>query len=185
MNSRIALFDRIVVLLVGLLVLAGGSWAVGLFLDVPLAEDIADRIDSSAWLSAPSSGWFDPVLVVVGMLSAVLGGWLITLNLRRYRIGRVTSPASNALGSIEIDLATLAAAVARQLEEHPRVESVQATVTDSWERPTLMLTLRAHADTDVSALRTTLDQTECELRAAIPGIDVDTVYRIHLYPVEP
>lgn len=184
MNTRIALFDRIIVLLVGLLVLAGGSWAVGLFLDVPLAQDIADLIDSSAWLAAPAAGWFDPVLVVVGLLSAVLGGWLIALNLRRYRISRVTSPASDALGSIEIDLATLAAAVARQLEEHPGVESAQATVTDSWDQPTLTLTLRAHADTDVPALLRTLDQTEHEFRAAVPGIDVDTVYRIHLYAVE-
>ncbi|RSZ64308.1 hypothetical protein EAH68_04715 [Corynebacterium hylobatis] len=184
MNARIVLLDRIIVLLVGLSVLAGGAWAVGLFLDIPLAQGLADRIDSPAWLTAPSTGWFDPVLIVVGLLSAVLGGWLIALNLRRYRIGRVVSPASDALGSIEIDLATLATAVARQLEEHPRVESVQATVTDSWDRPTLTLTLRAHADTDVPALRAALNQTERDVRAAVPGIDVDTVYRLHLYPVE-
>jgi hypothetical protein len=183
-NGRIAIFDRIIVLFVGLLVLTGGAWAVGLFFDVPVAQSIADRIDSAAWLTALTAGWFDPLLVAVGLLSAVLGGWLIALNLRRYRISRVISPASDALGSIEIDLATLAAAVARQLEEQPRVESVQAVVSDSWDRLTLTLTLRAHADTDVPALRATLNQTEREFRAAVPGIDVNTVYRLHLYPVE-
>lgn len=185
MNARISLLDRITVLLAGILILVGGAWAVGLFLNVPLAQALADRIDSSAWLTAPSAGWFDPVLIITGLLSGGLGGGLIALNLRRYRISRVVSPASDALGSIEVDLATLAAAVARQLEEHPRVESVQATVADSWDRPTLTLTLRAHADTNIPALRALLNQTERELRGAVPGIDVDTVYRIHLYPVEP
>lgn len=184
MNSRIAAFDRLIVFLAGLLILAGGAWAVGLFFDVPLAQAIADRIDFPAWLAAPHGPWFDLILAAILLVSAAVGGGLIALNLRRYRISRVPSPTSDDRGSIEIDLHTLATAIARDLEEHPRIDSVHAGVVNSWDRPTLTLTLRAHADADIPALRATLDQTEREFRAATPGIDVDTCYKLHLFPIE-
>lgn len=183
MKGRISFFDRAVVLVTGLLALAGGAWAVGLFLDAPLAQALADRIDFPAWRSAPAQDWFDLALVAVLLVSAVLGGLLIALNLRRHRINRVFSPASDARGSIGIELAHLAEAVAGELEQHPRVGSVQAEVVDSRGRPTMTLTIQARPDADVPALVQVLEQSERELRAAVPGIDLDTVYRLHLFPL--
>ena len=97
MNRRISLIDRAVALLTGLAAVAGGVWTVGLFLDVPLAQAIAGRIDFSAWRSAPVQDWFDLVLAGILLLSAALGGLLIALNVRRYRINRVLSPSSDCL----------------------------------------------------------------------------------------
>lgn len=184
MNTRIAVLDRLIVFLAGLFLLAGGAWAVGLFFDVPVAQAIADRIDFPAWLAAPGKPWFDLVLAAILLVSAAIGGGLIALNLRRYRITRVPSPASDDRGSIAIDLNALAAAIAGDLAEHARIDSVQATVVNSWDRPTLTLTLRVHADIDVPALWSTLNQTEREFRQATPGIDVDTCYKLHLFPLE-
>jgi hypothetical protein len=182
-NRRISLIDRAVALLTGLAAVAGGVWTVGLFLDVPLAQAIAGRIDFSAWRSAPVQDWFDLVLAGILLLSAALGGLLIALNVRRYRINRVLSPSSDERGTIGIDLAALADAVARDLEEHPRVGSAHAVVADSRGRPTMTLTVHARPDADVPALVAVLGQSEREFRAAVPGIELDTVYRLHLYPV--
>ncbi|QGU03726.1 Asp23/Gls24 family envelope stress response protein [Corynebacterium comes] len=184
MNNRIALFDRTVVLITGLLALAGGAWVIGLFLNVPFAQNLADLIDFPAWRAAPEQVWFDLALVGILLVSAVIGGFLIALNLRRYRINRVVSPTSDDRGTIELDLATLADAIAREVEELPRVDAVHANVADSWDRPTMTLTVRARADADVPALRSALSRTERQFRAATPGIDVDTIFKLHLFPVE-
>ena len=37
---------------------------------------------------------------------------------------------------------------------------------------------------DVAALRAAVEAADRDFRAATPGIDVDTEYRIHLLPVE-
>jgi len=181
-NRRINYFNRLVVLASGLLILAGGAWAVGLYLDLPPAQRLTDFIDFPAWRAAPGQPWFDWLLAGVLLVSAVLGGWLIALNLRRYRVSRVTSPASGTAGTIELNLATLAGAIARELEEHPRVDSVLHSVTRYWDRPTMTITVRARPGADIPALRDTLEQVEQEFRAATPGITVTTEYRLHLLP---
>mgnify|MGYP000892955390 CR=1 FL=1 len=184
MNRRINYFDRIVVLIVGLLILAGGTWAVGLYFDLPLSQGLTDLIDFPAWRAAPDADWFDLALAGIAVVSAVLGGWLIALNVRRYRMGRVVSPASDATGTIAINLATIAGAIARDLEEHPRVDSVLHTVVNHWDRPTMTITVRARPGADIPALRDTLEATERDFRAAVPGIAVDSVYKLHLLPPE-
>ncbi|MDO5670989.1 MAG: hypothetical protein Q4G50_13445 [Corynebacterium sp.] len=182
MNKRINYFDRIVVLIVGLLILAGGAWAVGLYFDLPFSQSLTDFIDFPAWRAAPDAEWFDWVLAGIGVVSALLGGWLIALNVRRYRLGRVISPASDATGTIGVNLATIAAAIAKDLEVHPRVDSVLHTVVDHWDRPTMTITVRARSGADVPSLRDTLESAEQDFRSAVPGITVDSVYKLHLLP---
>lgn len=184
MNRRINYFDRIVVLVVGLLILAGGMWAVGLYFDLPLSQRLTDFIDFPAWRAAPDQSWFDWALAGIMLVSAVLGGWLIALNVRRYRLSRVVSPASDDSGTIALNLATLAGAIAKELGEHPRVDSVLHSVVTHWDRPTMTITVRARPGADVLALRETLEASEHEFRAATPGIEVDTVYKLHLLPPE-
>lgn len=185
MNSRIAAFDRVVVLLTGLLILLGGLWVFGLYIDLPLAQRIADALDPPAWRQISGSAWLDPVLAGIAVVTASVGGWLIALNVRSWRVSRVTSPASDETGTIEVNLATLASAVAADLGEHPRVESVTWSVVESWDRPTMTVTVRARAGADIRALIGTLEKTERAVRQALPGIDLDTVFALHLLPVRP
>lgn len=184
MNSRTAAFDRAIVFFLGLAFVCGGLWSVGLFFDIPLAQQIADRIDFSAWLAAPQQQWFDALLVTILIVSALLGFRLIAINLHRHRIGRVTSPASGTTGTIEINLATLAAAIATDLEIHPSIGSVKHHVAKSWGRPTMTLTIHVGAGMSLVWLRTVLEEAENDFQAATPGIDVDTIYLVHLDAVD-
>lgn len=184
MNPRIAAFDQVIVFVLGLSLICGGLWSVGLFFDVPLAQQMADRIDFSAWLAAPHQQWFDVLLVAILAVSALLGGWLIAINLQRYRINRVTSPASGTTGTIEINLATLAAAISTDLEIHPGIGSVKHHVAKSWGRPTMTLTIHVGAGVSLVWLRTVLEEAENDFRTATPGIDLATIYRVHLDAVD-
>lgn len=184
MNSRIAAFDRIIVLVVGLVLLFGGLWSIGLFFDIALAQQMADRIDSPIWLTAPDQQWFEIALIAALVVSTLLGYWLISWNLRRYRINRVSSPASGPTGSIEMNLATLAATMSAQLESHPSIDTVKHSVAVSWGRPTMTLTVQVGAGVDLVWLRTVLEKVEEDFRAATPGIDMDTIYRVHLAAID-
>lgn len=184
MTRRTATLDRIVVFLLGLVLLLGGIWTIGLYFDVPLAQRMADHIDFPAWRAAQQQGWFDALLAGLLVISALLGVGLIAANLRPYRIGRVPSPASGPDGYIDINLSMLADGVAAEIGRHPRVDTVQHEVREMWGRRTMTWTVRARPGVDVPALRHVLEKAEQDVRAALPGLDVDTVYRIHLYPVE-
>ncbi|MDO5671169.1 MAG: hypothetical protein Q4G50_14355 [Corynebacterium sp.] len=184
MNKRINYLNRLVVLFTGLLILAAGAWAIGLYFDLPFSQSLTDFIDFPAWRAAPQQEWFDWLLAAIALVSAVLGGTLIAMNLRRYRLTRVSSPASDATGAIALDLSTLAAAIAKELEEHPRVDSVLHSVTEYWDKPTMTITVRARQGTDILTLVDSLQQAERDIRTATPGITVATVYKLHLLPVE-
>lgn len=182
MNGRIALLDRVLVFLLGALAVLGGLWTVGLFFNWPLAQSLADNIHFAAWRSAPDQGWFNAVLSLIMVASAAFGIWLIAVNVRRYRISRVYSPSSSTAGDIEINLATLASAVARQLEEDSRIDSVDHVVARSFGHNIMTLTLWAEPTVALPDLCSHLRETERDLRAALPGIDVTTRYRVHLRP---
>lgn len=183
MTTRLAVFDRIVVFTLGLLILLGGVWAVGLYFDVPPAQRMADLIHFPAWLSAPTAYWYDLAIAAVMVFSLVIGGWLIALNLRRRRFNRMRSPATDATGSIDIDILPLSTALARDIGELPRVETVRPTVGMNRNRPTVTFIIRARAGVDMPALRGVLEQAETDFREAVRDIDVDTTYLIHLLPV--
>lgn len=180
MNPHIALLDRAIVFILGLTLIGGGLWSVGLFFDIPLAQQLADQIYFPAWLAAADQRWFDVVLIAILVVSALLSFWLIAINLKRHRINRVTSPASGITGTIEMNLSTLAAAISTGLETHPGISSVKYQVARSWGRPTWTLTIHATAGVDLVWLRAVLEQAEYDLRAATPGIDLDSIYRVHL-----
>lgn len=143
MKKRTATLDRVMVFLLGLLLLLGGIWTIGLYLDVPAAQRLADFIDFPAWRTAQQERWFDALLAGILAVSALIGVWLISVNLRRYRIGRMSSPASGPDGYIDINLAMLAEGVAAEIGRHPRVDTVQHQVREMWGRPTMTWTVRA------------------------------------------
>ncbi|GAB2501656.1 hypothetical protein CATRI_01940 [Corynebacterium atrinae] len=182
MNPRIALVDRILVFLLGVVIVLGGLWAIGLFFNVPLAQGLADNINFAAWRSAPDQRWFNAVLTLILVFSAAFGGWLIALNLRRYRVSRVYSPSSSPAGDIEINLATLATAIAHELEADSRIDSVDHVVSRNFGQTIMTLTVWTTPSVDMAELSSHLRSTEGDLRAALPGIDVITRYRVHLRP---
>lgn len=157
---------------------------MGLYFDVPQAQDLADLIDFAAWRSAPQADWYGFVIGAVMVAALLLGGCLIALNLRRRSFGRLRSPATDATGSIDVDVSRLAAAVARHIAELPRVEQVRPLLRVVRGQRTVMFTVQARPGVEMAALRDVLEQAERDFREAVPGIDLDTTYRVHLLSAE-
>lgn len=184
MSRFLDVADRIVVFLVGLALLALGLWSVGLYIDQPQAQWLADQADLQQWLHAPDKDWFPWVVTGLGVLSAVVALLLIIPNLRRHRIRTMTSRASNELGSITIGLDALADAVAQSFAALPRVNRASAVVAEDHGEKTMTITINANADASIPHIREHAEQAERDLLAAAGDIEVRTMYKLHMAPVE-
>lgn len=184
MSKLLAGIDRFLLFLISLLLLGGGLWGIGVALSVPFATDLSDRLDPSIFDKAYDTVWYLVALWAVVILGVLLGLWWIAVNLRRRGFNRVRSNASSEDGTIHVNLTRVAAAIDEQIKDYPRVTQVSHRVAMDRSRPTVTWTVRAEAEADVAGLRQVIEASEVDFREAMPGIDVDSTYKIHLAPVE-
>ncbi|KQB84334.1 hypothetical protein [Corynebacterium oculi] len=183
MSRALSAIDRTLLILLGLLSLAGGLWGIAAWLEFEPTQQWIERIDASVLADAQESPWFLVALWATMILGIILGLWWIAANLRRRGFNRQRSQASSTQGSIDISLTRMASAVGEALEEVPGVTRVRHKATVDRSRPTIAWTIRGEATTNLVELRSAIEQNEDDLRAALPGIDVDSVYKINLAPV--
>jgi hypothetical protein len=169
-NRRTAVLDRVVLALVGLVLLAAGllalDWRTGTVLDLP------DRLDAGAVLDTVDSSWWPWASAGVGVVLGLLGlAWLLA-HLPRRGPGRTRLAASDQSGTLEVDLRSVAGAVADRLEELGPVTGARGT-TDR-VRGTTVLEVRGRvepdADTDAldQAVRTCAAEVEQAFAGAVP-----------------
>lgn len=183
MSRALSAIDRIILILLGLLCLAGGAWGIASWLQYQPVQRLTDRLDASMLSGAEDSPWFLVTLWATMLLGVILGLWWIAANLRRRGFNRLRSQASSAHGSIDISMARMASAVDESLEEVRGVTRVRHRVAMDRSRRTIAWTIRAEATTNLVELREAIERSEEDLRAALPGMDVDSVYKINLAPV--
>ncbi|MBZ8177696.1 alkaline shock response membrane anchor protein AmaP [Corynebacterium poyangense] len=185
MSRGLATVDRIIVLLVGLLALAGGAWFLALHYNCPPAQEWNQKIDSAAIGRVPENNWYLYLLIGIVVLSAIIGLWLIIANIRPRGFSRVKSSASTSEGTIGLNISKIAEAISRTVEHKiSRVESVNEKVAFDRNRPTVRWTINAQPGIRIDELAAVLEQSEQDFREAIRDIDVDTTYRLHVQPVE-
>ncbi|MBC3186056.1 alkaline shock response membrane anchor protein AmaP [Corynebacterium sp. zg-331] len=183
MSRALSAVDRIILVFFGLLGLLGGAWGIASWLRVEQVSRVNRRIDASVFSTVQDSPWFTAALWITMILGVILGLWWIAANLRRRGFNRLRSEASTAHGSIDISLVRVASAVGEDLSEVPGVTRVRHRVAMERSRPTITWMIRGEAITDLLELREAIERNEEDLRAALPGIDVDSVYKINLAPV--
>lgn len=185
MSRGLAAVDRFVVFLIGALGIAAGAWFLALHFGCPPAQDLNKRIDASAIGRVPENNWYLYLLMGILIISALIGLWLIIANARPRGFSRVKSSASDREGTIGLNVSKIAEAVSRTVEQRvSRVESVNEKVAFDRNRPTVRWTINAHPSVRLEELKTVLEESEKDFRAAIRDIDVDTTYRLHVRPVE-
>lgn len=183
MGHVIASIDRLLVGLVGLALLAAAAVLGGLAAGLPAAETIADALSSGSLESTVAEPWFPAAALFGGIVLAALGAWLAVANLRRRGFNIVRSRESGDLGSVTLSLNRIAAAVASVLEEREGVTRVPTRVAMDRRRPTMEWTIDAEAGVPLLELAGDIDQAEEDLRVAIPGVEVDSRFRVRLAPV--
>ncbi|KQB87369.1 hypothetical protein [Corynebacterium lowii] len=183
MSHALSALNRIILILLGLLSLAGGLWGIASWQEFEPIQQLNENIDASVLSSAQDSPWYLVALWAVMILGVILGLWWIAANLRRRGFNRLRSQASTNQGSIDISVSRTASALGEYLEEVPGVTRVRHKVAFDRSRPTISWTIRAASDTNVADLRAAVEESEKDLRAALPGMDIDSVYKINLASV--
>lgn len=140
-------FDRVLVLLLGLVLLLVGvaavGWQVGfletVWPDVPSSLDV----DSGRLTGAPSY----PLLAgVVGVTLMLLGLWWLLAHLPRRSVGSLRLPSGDQPGRLVVDPGPAVATAAEVLAEDPIIRSARGAILA--DRGQLVVRLRATVDPD-------------------------------------
>lgn len=145
--------DRLLLTLFGVLLLAGGA----LLIDAGTSDrlgvlTVPAEISKKSAASTLDASWWSWALVVAGGVVGVLA--LVWLLRPRRRSGSrlLRLPASTGRGRVELDLASLATAVADQVAATAPVEDASAVVRQHGGRHLVEVRARLLADAEVEAL---------------------------------
>lgn len=184
MTRKTAGLDRLIVFVVGLVVLLVGVWAALWAFEVPVAHQISDTYRPEVLHTFLNSQWFPATLLLIAVITAVAGIWLLLANLRRHSFNQVTTLIGADDGHVSIATARLASALGQQLQRNPDVTTVQSTLREDRGRPTITWTIHSKPSVRMPQLIEEIEQAEQDLRLAIPEVDLDSRYLVQLRPVE-
>lgn len=159
--------DRLLLTLIGLVLLAGGALLVDAGTSDRLGVvPVPAEISKSTAASTLDASWWSWTLVVAGTIIGLLA--LVWLLRPRRRTGSrlLRLPASTARGRVELDLASLASAVAEQVASAAPVDDASAVVRQAGGRHLLEVRARLLADADVEALAPAVEAVRQDVLAA-------------------
>ncbi|WP_421735391.1 hypothetical protein [Cellulomonas sp.] len=148
MRRSILGFDRVLVLLLGLLLILVGVAAVGWqtgFLE-SLWPDVPDEIAVDSGQVTGSSS-FAALAGIVGGALVVIGLWWLLAHLPRRSVGSLRLPSGAQPGRLLVDPGPAVATAAEVLAEDPVIRSAKGAVLA--DRGELVVRLRATVDPDV------------------------------------
>lgn len=163
---RLIATDRVVVLLLGLGLVAGGlvglDWGRGLVLDLQPA------IRTGSAQDAVDAGWWPWASGVVGVLLAVLALLWLLAHARRPGPATVRLAASDSTGRVEVDVRSLAQVAADRLATLVPVQDPSGATRTA--RGTTVVELRGRIDPDVPVADLAAAAARCvqEIEAAFP-----------------
>lgn len=170
MTPRMRVLDRVATLVVGLalvaLALAAFDWRFG------VVGSYQDTLPTGPVADVLASGWWSWVFAVVGVVLALVGlAWLLA-HLRRPGPSTERLDASDETGRLEVDLRSVASAVADRFSELAPVTGASGT-TEKRGRHTLVV-VSAHVDptSDAELIRSAAATCTREVADAFPDDDV-------------
>lgn len=173
--------NRIVLIIVGLVLAAAGTFALLAAGGVVAIAQPADLYDQLAVSVAAYPREWAAGVVVGGLLVAALGAWLVRRQLRTRRGGRVGTVQLDRrdLGGTTLEAAAVARAAAADLRTRRGVVDSNVRMLTFGSRPRLLVSLAIRADTEPRAV---LDRAEdvyqrlCRVLGA-EAVHVDTRVR--------
>lgn len=173
MSRGVIALDRVVVLLVGLLLLGGGTltvlWQLRRF-ELP-GTPVADGFDTLS--SLPGHPLWMWGLGVVGVLSVLVALRSLWVHARRGRISRVALAGTGTGGRLRADLSAVAHAAAQTLAAGDLVVSAQGTAVVDRGRQVIQLLARTDASVDLQQLQREVDASVADLARMIGDSPVE------------
>lgn len=181
MTRRLAFFDRLIIFLLGLVLLAGGLVPAALYWDIPYVSEFARGINRSLITDVPGMNWYTAALIGTMLGAFILGLWLILPNIRnRGFSNRFIGTAQPDLGDTRINVARLAQAACNHAEGSEIVKQAKQTVAYVGDRPTATFTITANPDFDLETVVAFVEAIDADFRDAVDTMDMDTVFKLHL-----
>lgn len=172
MNRGKAFLDRTVTLLIAVVFGAVAFWGIGLYFNVPAAENISGSVDRDFWAGLTERDNYTTILIVTGAVLGLIGVLLVGLNIERKRLSRTASPASATTGTIRTSPADIASAVAQTFEKRGDVRSASYRAAQDRRTDIIEIRLRIPAEADITGIAEECRQASDDIAAALPGQDV-------------
>lgn len=169
MRRSILAFDRVLVLLLGLVLIVVGVAAVGWqtgFL-ASIWPDVPDEVAVDTGQLTEASN-FPVVAGVAGSALVVVGLWWLLAHLPRRSVGSLRLPAGDQPGRLVVDPGPAVATAAQVLADDPLIRSARGAVLA--DRGELVVRLRATVDpdTDLGAVVAACDGVLADLAHVLP-----------------
>lgn len=185
LSHKLSALDRTIVFALGALLTLLGAWAAAILAGNDAAVRLANALGTDnvqTWLHQP---WLPYLLAAVALITSFAGMWLVVINVRSHRFNVVPSPASDDIGSIEIAVSGITSGACQWLASHEAITKAERVVSLERGRPTVTFTLICDPETDFTTASQLACRVEEDLRGSLPGIDLDTVYRVHYDKLKP
>lgn len=181
MSQGLAIFDRFVVFLVGLLLLLAGLVPAALYWDIPYVSEWLGSLDRASIAELPHLRGYTTGLIITALVSFLLGLWFILANIRsRAFSNREIAPSDPAHGDTVINVQRLAEAACRVLEQVPSVERATSKVAVVGDRPTTTFTVTANPAYDFNDVIRAIEAANEDFRVANHTMEIDTVWKLQL-----
>lgn len=181
MTKTLSFFDRLIVFLLGLLLIAAGLIPVAEYWDIPYLVDAAEYIDRSRLVDLTYQDFYVTALIVGAIVSAILGLWILLANIRsRAFSNRGILPADPEHGETIINVQRVAEAACTTLEHSSEVRRASSKVAMVGQRPTATFTVFANPDYPLEDAIRVLEAADQDFRMANHTMEIDTVWKLQL-----
>jgi hypothetical protein len=170
MRRSVLAFDRVVVLLLGLLLIVVGvaavGWQVG-FLE-SVSSDVPDELAVDSTQVTQGSA-YAPLAAALGVALVVLGLWWLLAHLPRRSVGSLRLPSGEQPGRLVVEPGPAVATAAEVLSDDPLVRSARgAVLADRGER-VVRLRATVDPDADLATVVATCDRVLADLAHVLPA----------------
>lgn len=161
MKPSTRVIDRLVAGLVGLVLLAGGLWALGDRLGQRTAAEAADRVSTAKITRLPDEPWWPAVVGAAGVALILLTLWLLVRHLRS-----AGSRTTVTEGGGTVDLGRVADAVAADLGRNPLIRRARPSTAVEKGRPIIRMAVSIAPSASVEELSALAAAARREVAAA-------------------
>lgn len=178
MTRSVTFVDRLTALVVGILLVALGVGA--LLWNTTLLPHIPTLVTAPALVTATATAWWPWAVALTGVTCLAVGArWLLAHTPReKAQPLQMSEPAD--LGTISVDLGSLAAAAAHNLAEREDVHSAKGKAIIDRGTRTIELTVTVATAEDLPALINTIDGICAHLARATRNTSVATRTTLHV-----
>ena len=181
MTKTLGFFDRLIVFLLGLSLIAAGLIPIAEYWDIPYLSDAAEYVDRSRLTGLSDQNDYVTALIIGAIIAAVLGLWVLLANIRsRAFSNRGIAPADPGHGETVVNVQRVAEAACTTLEHSDEIRRAASKVAMVRKRPTATFTVVANPDYPLEEAVRVLEVADEDFRLANHTTDIDTVWKLQL-----